>query len=310
MSSGKGRALLAAPALALLVFALVPEAPPAATGGWIAAQGLAARFETVEGLRVRYVRAGSGPPVVLIHGLSSSIYTWREVLPALAQAHDVVALDLPGFGGSDQPPDLTADAYLPVVVELMDRLGISRASLVGHSLGGAVSVLVAARHPERVHRLVLIDAAGYNLAPSDRPWLVRLSQALGPLLDPFPIRRLMVRTGLRQNFHDDALVTDSRVEEYVAPLLRPGALRSVRSMLSSRGSGAFGAFPAVVGEVRAATLIVWGRQDEWIPVDHAGRFAAAIPGSRVSILEGCGHLPQEEKPAVVAPLLLEFLGQP
>ena len=119
---------------------------------------------------MRYVRAGQGPPLVLVHGFASSIYTWSEMLPALAAQHDVIALDFPGFGGSDTPPD--ADGRRP---RARGAGGDGRprrsapTTWSGHSLGGAIAAVTAAAQPERVRRLVLIDAAGFNLAAADRP---------------------------------------------------------------------------------------------------------------------------------------------
>ena len=165
------------------------DRPPPPAGRWLVSLGLEERFATVGGVRVRYLRTGRGPAILLIHGLASSIYTWKDEIPALARDHEVVALDLPGFGGSDQPADLSFDLYPRVVVGLMDQLGIARASLVGNSLGGAVASVVAARQPARVDRLVLIDAAGFNLHAADRPALVRLAShplAEGLLSRTFP----------------------------------------------------------------------------------------------------------------------------
>ena len=106
----------------------VYDRPPVAPGTWLAAAGLEARHETVDGHRLRYVRAGSGPAVVLVHGFGSSLYTWKDVIPALAAGHDVVALDLPGFGQSDQPADLSFEDFPRAVLGLMDRLGIAKAA--------------------------------------------------------------------------------------------------------------------------------------------------------------------------------------
>jgi pimeloyl-ACP methyl ester carboxylesterase len=293
-------------ALAVAALLLVPEAPPRATGNWLRAAALEPRFETLDGLRVRYVRAGSGSPLVLLHGFASSIFSWKDVIGPLARAHDVVALDLPGFGASDQPADLSYEHFPRAVLGLLDRLGVQRATLVGSSMGGAVAVLLAARAPARVERLVLIDAAGFNLAPADRPAVVRLvSSRAAPLLERLPLRRAATRLALRQVFHDDALVTEERVEEYLAPLARPGTLASLRSLTLSRAASA-PEFEALARSVRAPTLILWGREDVWIPVAHADRFAAAIPGARKVVLENCGHLPQEERPADVVRLIEEF----
>jgi pimeloyl-ACP methyl ester carboxylesterase len=297
--------LLLVAIFAAAVFIARGEAPPRPPGQWWNRAGVDPRYEDVAGLRVRYVRRGQGPALVLLHGLASSIYTWADVIPGVAADHDVVAVDLPGFGGSDIPADLSSSVYPATVLALMDRLGVSRATLVGNSLGGAVGVVLAARHPERVRRLVLIDSAGFNFAPARRPFILRLLGS-GPgaaALDALPVRRRVVAAALRQVFHDSAHVTPERVEEYLAPLARAGVTDALRTLLTQQAS--FG-LPAVVREVRVPTLIIWGRDDRWIPVADADRFAAAIPGARKVVLEECGHLPQEERPAEVVHLLEEF----
>ena len=298
-----GVLLVAAVAAAILIAR--GEAPPNPPGQWWRRAGVEPRYENLAGLRVRYVRRGRGPAIVLLHGLASSVYTWADVIADLAKDHDVVALDLPGFGGSDIPDDLSSSVYPVTVLGLMDRLGISRATLVGNSLGGMVAVVLAARHPERVRRLVLIDSAGYNLEPSRRPLLLRLvgSAPVAAALDALPVRRWLVATALRQVFYDPARVTPERVEEYLAPLARPGVTDAVRSLMAQQSR--FG-LPALADEVRVPTLIIWGRGDRWIPLTDADRFVAAIPGARKVVLEDCGHVPQEERPAEVVHLLEEF----
>jgi 4,5:9,10-diseco-3-hydroxy-5,9,17-trioxoandrosta-1(10),2-diene-4-oate hydrolase len=300
-------ALLAGAALTVLFW---PEAPPGPTGLWLSAAGLEARYASVAGLRVRYVRAGSGPAVVLLHGLASSIYTWKDVLPALAADHDVVALDLPGFGDSDQPVPLRGALLPEVVAHLIAGLGLERPALVGHSLGGAVAVLLAARPEAGVSRLALLDAAGFQ-AEAERPALVRVAASpAARLLEVLPVRRRVTVLGLRQVFFDDALVTTERVDEYLRPLLRPSAVASQRSLLAGLEAELAAAFTRALPGVRVPTLIVWGRDDAWIPVSHAARFVGAIAGARSVVLERCGHNPQEERPAEVMRLLTGFLDAP
>lgn len=297
--------LLAAAAAALL---LVGERRAAPSGRYLRDAGLDERFEEIGGQRVRFVRKGSGPTLLLLHGLGSSLFTWSAVLGDLAREHDVIALDFPGFGGSARPPDLAFEHLEAAALGLLDRLGVERASLAGNSLGGAVAVALAARHPTRVERLVLIDAAGFNFAERDRPGLLRLVGALPPaVLEGLPVRRALTTLALRQVFFEPAKVDAERIEEYLAPLQRPGTLRSLRSLLASR-SLAGGDFPELLRRVAARTLILWGREDRWIPVADADRFAAAIPGSRTVVLRGCGHLPQEERPEETAALMISFLA--
>lgn len=294
-------------AAVLGALALYDRAAPA-PDPWMARQGLEARYETVAGRRVRYVRTGSGPAVVLVHGFGSSLATWKDVVPALARDHDVVALDLPGFGLSDQPTDLSVEDFPRAIVGLMDRLGIDRAALVGNSLGGGACALVAGSRPERVSALVLVDAAGFNLAPVDRPRLVRWTMGpAGELISRLPGKRVVVEAALHQVFHDPRLVTPERVAEYLQGAARPGTFASIRSLgdtLRDRATLVQDALPRVV----APTLVVWGADDRWIPPAHADRFVAAVEGARKVVIPDCGHVPQEEKPAELAKRVGEFLA--
>ncbi len=301
------RGLLALLLVVLLALLFWPEAKAGPTGGWLKAAALEPRFETVSGLRVRYVRAGDGPPVVLLHGFASSIFTWKDVMPGLARSRTVVALDFPGFGESAQPPDLEFGIYPEIVLGLMDRLGIARATLAGNSMGGAVATVLAAGHPERIRGLVLIDSAGFDKAESERPLLLRLVKTRPgqALFERLPVRGRVLRLGLRQVFHDPALVTDERFNEYLAPLLRPGATACLVSLLTSRAADP-GMVASLAPAVKAPTLVLWGRDDRWIPVEQADRVVAAIPGARKVVLEACGHVPQEERPDEVLRWLREF----
>ena len=300
-------------ALALLALAVVLAAAawydrsPVTPGCWLGAAGLEARYESVAGHRLRFVRAGSGPAVVLIHGFGSSLYTWKDVIPALALRHDVVALDLPGFGESDRPADLAVEDFPRAVVGLMGRLGIARAALVGNSLGGGTAVLVTATAPERVSRLVLVDAAVYNTAPSARPGMIRLATSpLARILDLVPAKRLFVERSLRQVFHDDALLTRERVAEYLAAAKRPGSVTALSSLGRSLDEQPR-RVPEALHSVAAPTLVVWGAEDTWIPRAQGERIASAVTGARLVVIPSCGHMPQEEKPAELVRLLLEFL---
>jgi pimeloyl-ACP methyl ester carboxylesterase len=303
-----------APTAAVLValgFAAVRyDRPPATPGAWLAESGLEARFLTAGGHRLRYVRAGSGPTVVLIHGFASSLYTWKDVIGLLTPERDVLALDLPGFGGSERPADLSFRELPEAVLGLMDELGIARAALVGNSMGGAVAAMIAADQPSRVTALVLIDAAGFNLGPGEAPPMVRLAMSpVGSLMTRLPFKRVAVELSLREVFHDDGHVTDERVAEYVHGLQLPGAFASVRSVrlsLAERGMIVQEGLP----RIQAPTLVVWGREDRWIPLAHADLFVGAIAGARKVVFDDCGHMPQAERPQELVRRLKEFLPGP
>lgn len=318
---------LVRPAIALLLIIggalfLLPEERTPPTGRWLTRAGLESRTVTLprgdagtlsagqadlpsQRLDIRYVRAGAGPTVILIHGLASSIYSWADVIGPLSANFDVVVIDLPGFGASSQPADLSFDDNPRAVLGLMDSLGIEKAHFVGNSMGGALSLFLAARQPARVDRVVVLDAAGFAMKPDERPFLVQLlaSGATGALAERLPVRRALTRATLNHLIRDRSRVTEERIDEYVAPLQRPGALEATRSLLRSRFDERFVPDLALI---RAKTLVVWGRYDPWLPLEDADRFVAAVRGARKVVLE-TGHMPQEEKPAAVAQLIGEFL---
>ena len=154
---------------------------------------------------------------------------------------------------------------------------------------------------------MLVDAAGFRLAVESRPALLRWSAGpLGAAFARLPRARPLLELGLRQVFHDPAYVTPERVDEYEAPMLRPGAITALRSMLNAPTPPP-GAYEELLRALRQPTLVVWGAQDRWIPAADAHRFAGAIPGARLVVLESCGHLPQEERPAATLRLTREFL---
>lgn len=274
-------------------------------GRWLVKAGLESKTQQIGRMNVRYIRTGRGPTVILIHGLASSIYSWSDLIGSLSETFDVIALDLPGFGASSQPSDLVFADYAQTVTGLMDALGVEKAHFVGNSMGGAVSLQMAARAPARVDHLVVLDSAGFNMSPSERPFVIQLlaSKAAGSLAEGLKIRRLLTGFTLRYLMRDDTRVTSERIDEYLAPILRPGALASARSLLWSRVDEGF---VADLSLIRARTLIVWGKYDPWLPESHADRFVAAIQGARKIVLE-TGHMPQEEQPEVVVRLIGDFL---
>jgi pimeloyl-ACP methyl ester carboxylesterase len=279
------------------------------TGGWLAQAGLEPRFEQVDGLRLRYVRTGRGSPVLLLHGFSSSLFTWRDVLPGLARQHDVVALDFPGFGGSDIPAGLSPERLRRAALGLARQLGLKRPAVVGHSMGGAVAAALSSDPELDPARVAVIDAATFAMGPEARPRMVQLMSRplVAGLLDLLPLRRLTTSMALREVFYDDGRVTSELVDEYVAPVRRPGFTAAMLSLLRANAA-VEDEIPRRWAASRIPALVVWGRDDRWIPVEHAEKHRAARPSAQVVLLERCGHMPQEEQPAETLRLLLRFLA--
>lgn len=250
----------------------------------------------VRGRRVRVLRVAGPdgpPPVLVLHGWGASIEAVRGVAAGLAPAMEVVAVDLPGFGESD-PPDEPwgVPDYADFVLELCDELGLRRVSIVGHSFGARIALVIGASAPERVARLVLTGAAG--LKPRRKPSYyakvatAKLGRAVGALGGP-PGRRLQQRMRARVASADWLAASE--------------AMR--------------GTFRAVVTEdlgdrlehVRAATLLIWGSQDQDTPLWMARRMEREIPDAGLVVLDGAGHYAYAERAAEFNRVAAHFLGE-
>jgi 4,5:9,10-diseco-3-hydroxy-5,9,17-trioxoandrosta-1(10),2-diene-4-oate hydrolase len=251
--------------------------------------------------------------VVLIHGLGASVETWKDNIGALAKDHRVHAMDLPGNGRSDKPSSPLSLADLAQFVRDFMRVEeIERASLLGHSVGGALSMQFAIQFPEQVDKLVLVDSIGLGKEASLPLRLITL-----PLVGEWLSRPS--RKGAAQlweeAFHDAALVTEEWVELYYELDSLPGnqesMLTTLRSLATVRGirDEVLAAIRGTMGRITSPTLVVWGQQDAIIPEDHARVAQAGIPGAQVHIFDHCGHMPQMEHPAEFNTLVREFLAQ-
>ena len=248
-------------------------------------------------LQVRYVRrsaAGASPgdlPIVVLHGWGAHIEAVAPILAALEGAPDLIALDLPGFGESDEPGDAwNVDAHERFLAEFLDHLGVSRAHLVGHSHGGRVSIALAAAHPDRVGRLLLVDAAG--LRPK-RGWRYRRRVAAAKLgrvaaaVGGPPGRRLQERMRARVASRDYLEASEAM----------RGTFRAlIAEDLSDR-----------LRRVDAPTLLVWGDQDEDTPLWMAHRMEELIPDAGLVVLEGAGHYSYADSPGQFRAVARRFL---
>jgi pimeloyl-ACP methyl ester carboxylesterase len=256
--------------------------------------------------RIRYVAAGTGTPVIFIHGLGASMYAWRKNLaPVMAAGFRVIALDLLGFGSSDKPAHgYTNAAYAHLVVALMDSLHLPDAVLVGHSMGGEIAAEVAIAFPTRVRGLVLIGAAGLG---TREPVLFRVARwpLVGPLLLAFRSRGLAARL-LRSTYADPGKVTESDVDQYYAPVAEAQYGQALRGVLREFS---FGGLDGRLDAIRAPTLVLWGEADRWIPIALGRGLAAQLNRSAFLSVPHAGHSVQEEAPDEVNRLLIKFLQE-
>jgi pimeloyl-ACP methyl ester carboxylesterase len=266
------------------------------------------RDVTASGIRLRVVEAGSGAPVVLLHGLFFDHRTWDYVIDDLEREFRLVAPDFPGFGESEKPAAARfpygIDAFTEAVADLYGGLGLSRAAVVGHGLGGAVALTLAANHPELVSRLVLVDALCHAADPDWRRRLV-----LAPFVGSFVLRQLWGRSAFRAYFRDVELSPRARVsteridgyyESFNSPAARGSTLATLRATMDTR------AVVARIARVQCDTLVVWGRDDRLQPAALGQRLARQMRHAGFELLD-TGHAPQEEQPAALAQLIARFL---
>ncbi|MBI5117656.1 alpha/beta hydrolase [Candidatus Poribacteria bacterium] len=268
------------------------------------------RFVSVDEVPTRYIEEGAGgETIVFIHGFSSSLYTWRQCIGPIAAKHHVVALDLKGFGFSGKPPsEYTIDGYVDFLIHFMDATGVRTATLCGNSMGGNIAWRAALKYPERVDKLILVDASGYEEKHPGIPLFLKLGRlpGVGELLSAF-MTRGRVRSVLESAYYDPVHVTERTVSAYYYSMKTEGAMRAVLARLRRKGSDA-AQWQGRIPEIKAPTLIIWGENDKWIEKENAIRFHKDIRGSMLVIIPECGHVPQEEKPAELVSAVLEFMS--
>jgi pimeloyl-ACP methyl ester carboxylesterase len=253
------------------------------------------RFITIEGMRVHYRDEGTGLPLLLIHGTSSSLHTWDGWVQHLQSRHRIIRLDLPGFGLTGPAPDADyrASRHARVVLGLLDRIGVERADVAGNSLGGRVALTLAPEHPTRVNRLILIDSRG--LSGLQKPAIDRATSisVVGPALR-WITPRALVRWAVEAIYADPARVTDELVDRYDDLIRRDGNRQAKIDAVTGPGD------PDLddrLGEVQAQVLLLWGRQDRRIPVSAGYRMRDGLREAKLVIYENAGHVPMEELPA-------------
>lgn len=264
-------------------------------------------FLDVAGVRLHVRDTGprTAPAVILLHGFGASLQTWEDWARDLDRDQRVIRYDLPGFGltGADPSGDYTDARGIAVLLALMDRLGLARASVVGNSMGGRLAWTFAALHPERVGKLVLVSPDGFaslGLRYGAAPKVPLLLRAL-----PYVLPSFMLRASLAPAYANAAAMTDARVARYRDMMLAPGVRRAI---VRRMGQLVLVDPVPLLKRIAAPTLLMWGERDGMIPFANSADYLRALPHATLAALPGLGHLPQEEAPASVA-ILREFLDR-
>ena len=281
-----------------------------AVGGWVVVSAEQAKpakgvekDATVLGFKLHYIEAGSGTPVVLLHGLGGDGSRWAPNIAELAKDFHVFALDQIGFGQSDKPlANYHTGMLSEFLVDFLNAVNVQKASLVGNSMGASVALYTAVHYPAKVSAIVLADGGGFRSAAAPA--------AAAPSAEALRRRALQnsttrdeTREFFRILFHNKSLVTDKMVDEQLAMRLRSAFTISKIQEAGDRGSLS----EEEVRGVKAPTLIVWGKYDELANPAGADRLERTIPGAKKVIIDNCGHMPQLEKADEFNRTVREFL---
>jgi pimeloyl-ACP methyl ester carboxylesterase len=268
---------------------------------------------TLHGRTVIYTEAGSGPVLLLIHGMGGSSENWRAVIEPLALDHTVIVPNLPGHGGSSPGGDYSVGGLAAGLRDLLLVLGQDRATLVGHSLGGGIAMQFAYQFPEILERLVLVSSGGLGpevspllraaALPGAGPFIATTAPLVGALdarLRRAEIGGRPLSTDLSEVVHGYALLSDRQ--------RRAAFLSTVRSVIGIGGQKVSAVDRLYLAEA-VPVLIVWGARDHLVPAHHADHAHREIRGSRLEVFEDAGHLPQLEEPARFVEVLERFLAE-
>jgi len=270
------------------------------------------KFIEIEGAthqcRLHYRDEGSGPVLFLLHGVCASLHTWDAWVEELKPYYRIIRIDIPGFGFSSP---LTKGNYNPemgveIMEELVKKLGIAQFFLAGNSIGGFIAWKYALKYPDRVKKLILIDAVGYN---QKLPWMV--SFASNPFIRPFA-RRIMPRfffeMAAREVFGDQSKLTDQIKDRYFELSLSGGNRNAyvdfftvMRKLCRSEE------LPRGMNDIQTPLMVMWGTKDRWVPLKYFHLWKENFPDGSFKTYEGVGHTPMEEIPEQTATDARTFL---
>jgi pimeloyl-ACP methyl ester carboxylesterase len=246
-------------------------------------------------LHVRDDGPRTAPAIIMIHGFGACLQTWEPWAKALDPKFRVIRFDLPGAGLSSPDPrgDYTDARTIAVLLALMDRLGVAKASLIGNSIGGRIAWTFAAEHPDRVDKLVLISPDGFASPGFAYGQAPKVPATLG--LMRYVLPKSLLRASLKPAYGDPAALTQPTLDRYYELMLAPG----VRQALLQRLKETVLVDPRpLLHAIKAPVLLLWGERDGMIPFSNARAYLQTLPDARLAALPTLGHVPQEEAPAI------------
>lgn len=269
------------------------------------------QFIDVEGMQVHYRDEGTGFPIVLIHGTGASLHTYDAWTKQLSKNYRVIRLDLPAFGltGPNKNAEYSIERYTQFLSQFLEKIKVDKFHLAGNSLGGNIAWNYAAEYPEKVLKLILIDASGL---PTFTPQPTIFKMAKTPILNSlflYITPKFMIRKNIEQVYADKLKVTDALVTRYHKMSLRTGNRKAFIDRAKTDFNLAEKVNLVKLKSVKTTTLLIWGAKDTWIPLGNGKRMDSMLPNSKLVILENSGHVPMEENPKESLEFLKSFLKE-
>ncbi len=270
------------------------------------------QFIELQGMNIHYrdvcrcAEPEKAPVLILLHGIFSSLHTWNDWTDILSKDFRVISIDCPNFGLTGaHPQGMFKHLYSEFLNEFTDVLGIQHCSLAGNSLGGWMSWEFAGRYPHKVDKVILLDSAGFFFVPP--PVLLSMGLPLsGWMVSMTPVPRKVMYSTIRTTYSRKERLSKEVMDRYYDLFMRAGNRAAGAAVLRFiRNHAGFDTAP--LKKITQPVLIMWGRNDAWIPVAHAEKFAKALPQASTIIYDNCGHMPMEELPAESAADALRFL---
>ena len=268
-------------------------------------------FVEINGMQVHYRDEGNGFPIVLMHGTAASLHTYDAWTKQLSKEYRVIRLDLPAFGltGPNKNADYSIESYTKFLSQFLEKIKVDKFYLAGNSLGGNIAWNYAAEYPEKVLKLILIDASGL---PTFTPQPPIFKMAKTPILNSlflYITPKFIIRKNIEQVYADKLKVTDALVTRYHKMSLRTGNRKAFIDRAKTDFNLAEKVNLVKLKSVKTTTLLIWGAKDTWIPLGNGKRMDSMLPNSKLVILKNSGHVPMEENPKESLEFLKSFLNE-
>ncbi|MGK0413849.1 MAG: pimeloyl-ACP methyl ester carboxylesterase [Polaribacter sp.] len=270
------------------------------------------KFIEIDGMQVHYRDEGKGFPIVLVHGTASSLHTWNDWTKQLTKNYRVIRMDLPAFGitGPNKNSDYSIKAYTDFLYQFLEKIKVDKFHLAGNSLGGNIAWNYTAEHPEKIEKLILIDASGL---PTNKEQPAIFKMAKTPVLSSlflYVTPKFFIKKNMKEVYGDDHKITDSLITRYHKMALRVGNRQAFIDRAKIDFKLGTKSNLEKLKSIQTPTLLVWGAKDTWIPLDNGKRMDEALPNSKLVVLENSGHVPMEENPEESLAILNDFIRIP